>query len=365
MGNDRRDAVARLTQPAEPAALDVAIRAYLQTGVGPGRGSTGRRPAAHLVVLDTETTIDPTQAFTFGSYRFYDVHLDEGADGQRVRLSCAEEGLIYADDLSDRDPDGYAVLKRYAAAQPAAVDPLAPDANWVLRLLSRSDFVERLFWQAGYKLRATLVGFNLPFDLSRLAVGWGIARTGVPRKKHPTSGAGSASAEDLTPPEDRTADQPGGESGWTASGRRRPDALAGGISLQFWLDDRFKFRIAIKTIDSKRALKQFRSPAEIDQQDLGDGGKPFRGHLLDLRTLVFALTNTGHSLASACTAFGVEHGKDDSAAHGTIAADYVTYNRHDVRATAELYAAVLSEYLRHPIALQETQAYSPGVVAVR
>ena len=125
----------------------------------------------------------------------------------------------------------------------------------------------------------------------------------------------------------------------------------------------YRFRIAIKTIDSKRALKQFRSPAEIDQQDLGDGGRPFRGHLLDLRTLVFALTNSGHSLASACTAFGVEHGKDEPPAHGTITAEYVTYNRHDVRATAELYAAAMTEYLRHPIELQETQAYSPASIA--
>jgi hypothetical protein len=34
---------------------------------------------------------------------------------------------------------------------------------------------------------------------------------------------------------------------------------------------------------------------------------PFRGHLLDLRTIAFALTDKGHTLESACEAFGVSY----------------------------------------------------------
>ena len=37
-------------------------------------------------------------------------------------------------------------------------------------------FVEDVFFRRGYELRATIVGFNLPFDISRLALGWAPAR---------------------------------------------------------------------------------------------------------------------------------------------------------------------------------------------
>src|SRR5579864_2695455 len=75
---------------------------------------------------------------------------------------------------------------------------------------------------------------------------------------------------------------------------------------------------AIKLIDSKRALKGFtgsRNPDKPDQiPEDSETAQPeenyfFRGHFLDLRTLAFALTDRGHTLESACEAFGVEHGK--------------------------------------------------------
>ena len=38
------------------------------------------------------------------------------------------------------------------------------------RLFSLHDFVERVFFTAAYEGEATVVGFNLPYDLSRLAL---------------------------------------------------------------------------------------------------------------------------------------------------------------------------------------------------
>jgi hypothetical protein len=45
-----------------------------------------------------------------------------------------------------------------------------------LELLTKEDFVENVFYKLAYELRATIVGFNLPFDISRLAVGHNSAR---------------------------------------------------------------------------------------------------------------------------------------------------------------------------------------------
>ncbi len=72
------------------------------------------------------------------------------------------------------------------------------------------------------------------------------------------------------------------------------------------------------------------------------------------------LTDRGHSLASACKAFGVEQEKLTVERHGVITPEYIDYNRRDVEATAELAYKLLQEYDRFDVDLQETQAYSPA-----
>ena len=72
------------------------------------------------------------------------------------------------------------------------------------------------------------------------------------------------------------------------------------------------------------------------------------------------LTDRGHSLASACKAFGVEQGKLTVERHGVITPEYIDYNRRDVEATAALAYKLLEEYDRFDVDLQETQAYSPA-----
>jgi hypothetical protein len=101
---------------------------------------------------------------------------------------------------------------------------------------------------------------NLPFDLSRLAFHWGESKS---------------------------------------------DQFRRGFSLAFWQwtdkqgqrrENKYRPRLAIKSIDSKRALKGFSSTIDTDWIDriaVAGEGPPgaysHRGHLLDLRTLTFAL----------------------------------------------------------------------------
>ena len=93
----------------------------------------------------------------------------------------------------------------------------------------KREFLEKLY-TAAYKARALVCGFNLPFDLSRLACKFSNAR----------------------------------------------DRFTGGFSLALWeytddngerREDKYRPRIAIKHIDSKRALKGFTGRLEPDTVD--------------------------------------------------------------------------------------------------
>jgi hypothetical protein len=257
-----------------------------------------------MLVFDTETRIDATQRLIFGSYRLVE-------NGE-----CIEENLFCADDLPDRERR---ILEHYADTHQAAT----AGGGHRLRCLSLKEFLKKLYKYA-YKGRFLLVGFNLPFDLSRLAFDFAEARN---------------------------------------------KRFMGGFSLFLWFHEKGGFqrrskhrpRIYIKQIDSKRALKGFSSRFKPDEEDLDDD-KQFRGNLLDLRTLAFALTDRGYSLETACEAFGVEHGKQHANGHGTVTEHYIDYNRRDVLATAELAIKLLEEYDKHDVTLQETKAYSPASI---
>ncbi len=301
----------------DPKLLPIAIRVYPEIETDRDH-QTKRHPPTRpdaMLVFDCETRTDATQRLTFGSYRFL------------VNGNCLEEGLFYADDLPPHDRR---VIERYVATHPADV---GENGNPQLQLLTRQEFVNSLFNDT-YRTRALLVGFNLPFDLSRVAF-------------------------DFT----------------SARGR-----FTGGFSLGLWsFRDKegcerqhpYRPRVGIKHMDSKRALKGFTARQEPDRVDLipegsktgiPEQGYKFRGHFLDLRTLAFALTDRGYSLGSGCKAFGVEHGKEHVDHHGEITAEYIDYNRRDVLATAELATKTLEEYDKHPIQLQVTKAYSPASI---
>ena len=301
-----------------PKSLRVAVRVYSEPPVSEWDSDTPARkwrlPEA-MFVFDTETSTDHTQRLNFGSYRFV------------VAGRCLKEGVFYGDDLPRKE---LRILKQYVSTNRADVED---EGLAQLLLVSRGDLVKELYRDA-YKGRCLLVGFNLPFDLSRIACDSGNARK----------------------------------------------RFAGGFSLGLWfyIDKEGKKRthgnrprIGIKHIDNKRALKGFTDRSDPDEEDwIPEGsttGKAeedyiFRGHFLDLRTLAFALTDRGYSLEGACEAFGVEHGKWRAPVHGVVTEDYIDYNRRDVLATSELATKLLEENAKHPIKLQPTKAYSPASI---
>jgi hypothetical protein len=304
----------------EPSAVVIAVRVYpdakkTDDDFDPKKKRKWKwKLPDTMFVWDTETRTDKTQRLTFGSYRLVQA-------GELVK-----ENLFYGPTLPAPDRR---ILERYTAAP---ISVVAGEAAHRLSLLTRHEFVEKLF-RASYKGRFLLTAFNFPFDISRVA-----------------------------------------RDSANAKGR-----FAGGFSLNLWSyfdcgierDDRYRPSVCIKHIDSKRALKGFTGRREPDDEDrIPEGsttGKPvkghiFRGHFLDLRTMAFALTDRGYSLAGACEAFGVEHGKQVVKRHGVVTKTYIDYNRRDVLATSELATKLLEEYDRHPIDLQATKAYSPASI---
>jgi hypothetical protein len=312
-------AVRAYTPLATPAAVpdEEKPRKARQRARTPRAPRTASPPLA--LFLDTETTVDASQALLFGSSRLIN------QKGERVA-----EHLLAGETMT---LEQRATIAQYAELHLEEVERIR---RRLLRVLPREEYLRQVFWPVVLKGRGLLVGFNLPFDLARISVGCGEARGG--------RYAGGFSLTLATYRKD----------GSVHENRHRP-------------------RIVIKSLDSKRALMAFTRYQEPDRVDLipegAEDGKPdagyvYRGHFLDLRTLAFALTNRGHSLASACKAFGVaiEDRKGHAEEHGVVTPEYIGYNCQDVRATAALFAAMQAEYERHPIALPITAAYSPASI---
>jgi hypothetical protein len=110
----------------EPVPLSLALRVYPDLKAEPTSPKPWKRPKV-MLVFDTETRTDATQRLTFGSYRYF------------VAGRCLEEGLIYDDDLPEKDRR---VLERYATKHRAET---AIDGVRDLQLLTRSQFVDQLY----------------------------------------------------------------------------------------------------------------------------------------------------------------------------------------------------------------------------
>lgn len=104
------------------------------------------------LTFDAETTTDAGQALRFGAYQF--------RKGDKI----IEAGIFY--DRDSISADELAVLQSHA------------EANG-LTLRTRDKFADEVFFKLAYQLRATIIGFNLPFDISRLAVRHGSALTRI------------------------------------------------------------------------------------------------------------------------------------------------------------------------------------------
>ncbi|MGA2761159.1 MAG: hypothetical protein ABSF08_12685 [Candidatus Cybelea sp.] len=232
------------------------------------------------MIFDLETTVDAAQRLLFGFFRLY----------EHDRL--IREGIIAADTL---DYDAMITLAEYAA-------------RCRLPIYSRERFVEEVFYPEVYVEGTLCVGYNLGFDLARIAIHAGIGR----------------------------------------GGNRRKFRLVLSRRLR-WHD------LRIESLSSRASFIGF-----VPKRKLRDWEKPFfPGRFCDCSTLAGAFSGKRHSLASAGRAFRASTRKMKVPELGVIDRRALLYGRQDVRATWALYKALRAEYSQHPFATFENELNKP------
>jgi len=260
-------------------ALTIAVRGYVHQPPKP-QSTHGRKspdqPSEWTLVFDTETTIDVSQQLRVGVYQVY----------QSDDLYAA--GLISdPDSLTDSDRT---LIKEYA-------DEMG------LQVKTAAEFVEDIFFGIGYDLRASIIGFNLPFDLSRLAIDHCAARGRSFR---------------------------GGFSFQLSANKKRP-------------------RVQVKHLSSRAALIQFTAPPK-QRSGRGMRRRKFkvgvnRGFFIDVKSIAAALTAKSHSLDSLSDFLKTPHRKEGRDDHGApITWEYLAYAFNDVLVTWECFVELRRRY---------------------
>ncbi len=259
----------------------------------------------HALLLDVETRTDASQALTFGFCQ-HCIYLPDG------KLVPVEEVCFYADELPETDPRGYAHLQEYVRMHPARAHS-APGYRPYRRtakiaLVSRTEFVRDYLLPLAAEAEACVIGFNLPFDLPRWAIGWVPGRGGGFTLR--------LEGNELTP------------------------------------------RILVQKAGPKKAFVSWRENKKWKRG-------AHRGQFLDVSMLAFALTDRPHSLESVYRDFvGDDGGKTRPTEHGIITPEYIEYGRHDVDVTRLAAQEVLQEFYRHAaLDISPARAYSPASIS--
>jgi hypothetical protein len=237
-------------------------------------GENHPRPSGWVLIFDCETATTPDQKLKFGNYQL------------RHNGRLFERGLFYeADALT---PDELAVLRTHREID------IPSEAGEKITFLTRHEFVEQVFFAKGYAVGAQFVGFNLPFDISRLAV------------RH-------------------------------TDARRK---MKGGFSF-ILIDDEKRPTVSVKHLSQRTSFIHFtgiRPKPESDDPVSEDAPDVDRGYFVDVKTLAAALLSESHSLESLSKLLKVPHPKLSTDSHGEIInPDYVRYALRDVQATWECF----------------------------
>ncbi|HEV2600650.1 hypothetical protein [Sphingopyxis sp.] len=277
---------------ADGDVLPILIRAFSTTPDDPtSAGKTadsGQRksrraipaigPADIYLVFDTETTLDPAMRCRIGFYQLY-------RDGTRI-----DERLFY--DPNEAFTGDTDVIHGHAAARDMA-SPVTLDAF-------------RALFRKVLRAGGQVVGFNLPFDISRVAIGSAPAKA----------------------------------SKWNRK-------MQGAHSLCLW-DGGNDPRIQIKHLNPRLALIGSTSPnpgKARSTRKRGDDIPADRGAFIDVRTLASALLSGGYSLEKLCRTLDTPTQKTGTSEHGkALTFDYLDYARADVQATWECFCVLRDRY---------------------
>lgn len=266
--------------------LTLELRAYAAADA-PERTSPGKRKAKLLkpalpasawsIIFDTETTVDAGQSLRFGTFQV------------RKAGQLKHEGIFF-------DPDGVTEAELALSRSYAARHGLA--------FMTREQFVDDIIFGIGWKAGAAIIGFNLPFDISRVAI-------------HHNSARGD---------------------------------MRGGFTFGMSVQKIFP-HIQIKHLSRRAAFIRFAKPMGQPESSgmrrRKSKSAERRGHFIDIKTLASALFERSFDLAGLSKFLKVQHPKIDfDGFDAPITDEMLTYAVRDVQATWECYAELLIRFER-------------------
>jgi hypothetical protein len=250
--------------------------------------ATRTPPSDWVLVFDCETTTTPDQRLKFGTYqlRYQGRLMERGIFYERAALTGVEFDILKS-----------AIAEEYPS-----------EDGEEIYLRTRHEFVEQVFFGRGYKIGAQIVGFNLPFDISRLAVRHVDAR----------------------------------------------DSMRGGFSFVL-VDDENWPTVTVRHLSQRTSFIHFTGtkpgrykPGTDNSDDEPDGDKAHStdgGFFVDVKTLAAVFTSESHSLESLSKLLEVPNPKLETDRHGElIDQDYVRYAWRDAQTTWECFDALAKKF---------------------
>jgi len=266
----------------------IAVRAYTQKpnqSLERKQYSFKEPPLTHdrVLVFDTETTTDQHQNLKFGSFKiFQNGHIQH-------------EGLFY--DPLKLNVNEIKTVKIYVKKR----------LNFTL--YTSKEFIDSVFYPELYGLHTLCVGFNLAFDISRLAI-----KSVNARKNN--------------------------RQGFTFHLSKNPSIPP----------------ITVKQIGN---VKTFRFSTSKSNQ----GEQYFAGYFLDTQTLTDVLLQAKHlSLERAGELLNLPVRKKKILEHGKVTPAYIEYNIRDVETTYELYKKLVEELKLYGIDIPPTRVFSSASI---
>ncbi len=280
----------------------IAVRAYTQKPNQPSFVNAyafKEPPLSHdrVLIFDTETTIDRYQNLKFGFFKIY------------LKGSLQHEGLFY--DPLTVDGNELKILQTYVKNHKS------------LPLYSVDEFVNEVFYPEIFWMRTLCVGFNLAFDISRLA------SKSVNARKNNRQG--------FTFYLSNTSKNVSNPSTYTSINPSNPP-------------------ITVKQIGN---VKTFRFSTSKSNQ----GKDYFAGFFLDTQTLAEVLLQAKHlSLDKVGQLLDLKVKKVKTLEHGKITSEYINYNIRDVETTYELYKRLIEELNIYNIGIPPTRVFSSASI---
>lgn len=274
----------------------IAIRAHTER---PDRVPLGSLPkkdgltaSKWTVVFDCETSVDATQRLRVGFF-------------QIRKLDDLEVHGVFFDSEAVTDADE-GLIRDYASSHD-------------LKVLTVREFRTDILLKYGFTRHATIVGFNLPFDISRVALAHSIAR----RDKR------------------------------------------GGYSFLLTRDP-VDPRIRVRHLGPRAAMIDFSKPGKQDRsrgkRKRGIKTKTYRGHFVDIKTLASALLSRRFSLRTLAETLRTATQKHATDEHGEITTHYLDYAGADVQVTWECYRELQRLYAEHGLSQAVSKILSEATI---